>query len=36
MQIDPVSALSLTLKEDLSVMRRAGLGTVIGLAMRMS
>lgn len=35
-QLDPLTALSLTLKEDLSVMQRAGLGTVIGLGMRMS
>lgn len=36
MQIDPVSALSLSLKEDLSTMQRAGLGTVLGLGMRIS
>ena len=41
MQVDPVSALSLNLKainskEDLSTMQRAGLGTVLGLGMRIS
>lgn len=36
MQVDPISALSLTLKEDLSPMQRSGLGTVLGLGMRMS
>ena len=36
MQVDPLSALSLTLKEDLSSMERYGLGTVIGLGMRVS
>jgi len=36
MQVDPVSALSISLKEDLSPMQRAGLGTVLGLGIRMS
>ena len=35
MQIDPVNALTLTMKEDISTMDRAGLGTVLGLGMRM-
>lgn len=35
MQIDPVNALALTMKEDLTTMQRAGLGTVLGLGMRM-
>ncbi len=36
MQVDPVSALSLSLKEELSPMQRTGLGTVLGLGMRIS
>ncbi len=36
MRIDPISALSLTMKDDLSAMQRAGLGTVLGLGMRIS
>lgn len=35
MQIDPVAALSLKINEDMSDMQKAGLGTVIGLGMRM-
>jgi type IV pilus assembly protein PilM len=34
-QVDPLSALSLKLNEDMSGMQRAGLGTVLGLGMRM-
>ena len=36
MQVDPVAALSINFKEDLSAMERAGLGTVLGLGMRIS
>ena len=36
MQIDPVSSLALTMKEDVSTMQKAGLGTVLGLGMRVS
>lgn len=36
MQVDPIAALSLTLKEDLSPMERSGLATVLGLGMRVS
>lgn len=35
LQIDPVAALALKLNEDMSVIQRAGLGTVLGLGMRM-
>lgn len=35
MQVDPVAALALKLNEDMSIMQRAGLGTVLGLGMRM-
>jgi type IV pilus assembly protein PilM len=35
MQIDPVTSLNLKLTEDLSPIERAGLGTVLGLGMRM-
>ncbi len=35
MQVDPISALSLKMNEDMSPMKRASLGTVIGLGMRM-
>lgn len=35
-QVDPVSAISVSLKQELSPMERAGLGTVLGLGMRMS
>lgn len=35
-KIDPVSSLGITMKDDLTGMERAGLGTVLGLGMRMS
>lgn len=34
-QVDPVNALQLNMKEDISTMQRAGIGTVLGLGMRM-
>jgi type IV pilus assembly protein PilM len=33
-QIDPVNALQLSMKEELSAIQRAGIGTVLGLGMR--
>ena len=33
---DPVTSLGITMKEELSGMERYGLGTVLGLAMRMN
>jgi type IV pilus assembly protein PilM len=35
MQVDPVAALGIKLNEELSNMERAGLGTILGLGMRM-
>lgn len=36
MQLDPVSSLNLKFNEDLSAIERAGLGTALGLGMRMA
>jgi len=35
-KVDPVASLGITIKDELSEMERFGLGTVLGLAMRMS